>query len=183
MTYPPKVTFWGIWLHNAEANKLICRLCYNSCWLAISQRFNQTHHFHTHSKWALSLFPCRYNLIAQCWVESPAKRYSFEEITEVVNALLKDVAGYIDFSAVCNSVDMIASEYASQDSTSVWRIINAKLLNEFLISCSYTMFFGSWDVPFKNSSLGGSLPPPTLNLPPLPPFFTNKQHVAIRYAH
>ena len=57
--------------------------------------------------------PYRYDLITQCWVESPAERYSFEEITEVVNALLGDVAGYIDFSAICNSVDVIAGKSAS----------------------------------------------------------------------
>ena len=56
-----------------------------------------------------------YDLITQCWVESPAERYSFEEITEIVNALLEDVAGYIDFSAVCSGVYETASASSQEE--------------------------------------------------------------------
>ena len=52
-------------------------------------------------------------------MESPSERYSFEEITEVVNSLLEEVAGYIDFSVVCSSVGMATSGLCvSQDDVS-----------------------------------------------------------------
>ena len=47
---------------------------------------------------------CRYSLINQCWVESPDKRLSFEEIAEALDSRLEDVAGYMDFAVICSAI-------------------------------------------------------------------------------
>ena len=53
----------------------------------------------------------RYNgLITQCWVALPEKRHSFLQVTKILNSLLEDVAGYMDFSAICG-VDETVGRY------------------------------------------------------------------------
>ena len=48
------------------------------------------------------LFYSSYDLVInQCWMESPDRRLSFQDITVILNSLLEDVAGYVDFSAIC----------------------------------------------------------------------------------
>ena len=41
----------------------------------------------------------RYDLVSQCWEESPEKRPSFEDLVKEINILLEEVAGYLEFSA------------------------------------------------------------------------------------
>ena len=41
----------------------------------------------------------RYDLVTQCWEESPEKRPCFEDSVKEINMLLEKVAGYLEFSA------------------------------------------------------------------------------------
>ena len=41
----------------------------------------------------------RYELICQCWTESPDERPSFQDLSQAVNSFLEGIAGYLDFSA------------------------------------------------------------------------------------
>ena len=41
----------------------------------------------------------RYDLVTQCWEESPEKRPCFEDLVKEINILLEEVAGYLEFSA------------------------------------------------------------------------------------
>ncbi len=42
---------------------------------------------------------CSYEMITQCWIESPEKRPSFQELVQEIEQLLVGVSGYLDFSA------------------------------------------------------------------------------------
>ena len=44
----------------------------------------------------------RFEVITECWAESPDKRPSFEDLSQAINSLLEGVAGYMDFSAFSN---------------------------------------------------------------------------------
>lgn len=51
-----------------------------------------------------------FELISQCWIESPEERPSFLELSQAVNSLLEGVAGYVDFSRFSGDTDSSKTE-------------------------------------------------------------------------